>query len=281
MTDRENPRTARVAVNHLWLRHFGQAIVPTVADFGVRSQPRSHPLLLDWLAAELMENGWKMKPLHKTMVMSAAYRRSSAVGEQTENVAIDKANKYLWRVNSRRLEAEAIRDSILFASEKLDLAMGGPTIPQTEGHTTTRRSMYYQVTPDNRMDFLAQFDVANPVQCYERKISVVPQQALALNNSVLAQNHARHLAGLMSELEQAEFIAETFGKILCRPPTKKEIQLSADFLDRHQKLLGLSESLTPLLPGDEGVTAPADPAQRARENFVQVLFNHNDFVTIR
>ena len=185
-------------------------------------------------------------------------------------------------MNSRRLEAEAVRDSILFASEQLDPTLGGPTLPQTEGHTTFRRSMYYQVTPDNRMDFLAQFDVASPVQCYQRKVSVVPQQALALNNSVLAQNHARHLATLLTALEQREFITRTFFKTLSRPPTDKERQLSVQFLTQQEKLLADTAALTPLLPGDEGVTPPAaDASQRARENYVQVLFNHNDFVTVR
>jgi len=113
-------------------------------------------------------------------------------------------------------------------------------------------------------------------------VSVVPQQALALSNSVLAQNHARHLAGQLKSLEQEEFIQTAFLRILSRQPNEKEQHLSQNFLSQHSNLLSTHTELTPLLPADDGITAPADnPAQRTRENFIQVLFSHNDFVTIR
>src|SRR5205823_14039671 len=105
---RDNPLAARVAVNHVWLRHFGRAIVPSVFDFGRNGRPPSHPALLDWLAVEFMERDWRMKEMHKLIVTSAAYRRGST--PDTANAALDPDNRYLWRYAPRRVEAEVVRD---------------------------------------------------------------------------------------------------------------------------------------------------------------------------
>jgi len=120
----ENPLTARVAMNHLWMRHFGKPIVPTVFEFGRHGRPPSHPALLDWLATEFVREGWSMKKMHRLMVTSSAYRMESSA--DASDAEIDKDNRYLWRMNSRRMEAEAIRDSILQVAGVLDPAMGGP-----------------------------------------------------------------------------------------------------------------------------------------------------------
>src|SRR5207244_1927121 len=124
LTDTDNPLTARVAMNHVWLRHFGQAIVPSVFDFGRNGRPPSHPALLDWLAAEFMERGWSMKAMHKLIVTSSAYRMAST--PDATNAALDRDNKYLWRFVPRPLEAEAVRDCVFYVAGKLDPAMGGP-----------------------------------------------------------------------------------------------------------------------------------------------------------
>src|SRR5207249_3530795 len=110
LTGRDNPLTARVAVNHVWNRHFGQALVPTVHDFGRNGRPPSHPALLDWLAAEFMDRGWSMKELHRLIVTSNTYRQAST--PDASNAALDRDNKYLWRYPPHRLEAEAVRDSL-------------------------------------------------------------------------------------------------------------------------------------------------------------------------
>ncbi len=113
IADKQNPRTARIAVNHIWLRHFGEALVPTVANFGLNGTPPTHPKLLDWLAAELMEQGWRMKPVHRLIVTSATYRQSSALadedGQKFVSHQVDPANRWYWRMNSRRMEAEIVR----------------------------------------------------------------------------------------------------------------------------------------------------------------------------
>ena len=111
-TSRDNPLTARVAVNHIWLRHFGQALVPTVFDFGLNGKPPTHPELLDWLAAEFMDRDWSMKAIHRLIVTSSAYRmRSSGWDAEDTERQLDPDNQYLWRMNARRMEAEVVRDS--------------------------------------------------------------------------------------------------------------------------------------------------------------------------
>ena len=107
---KENPLTARVAMNHIWLRHFGQPIVPRVFDFGRAGPSPSHPALLDWLAAEFMERGWSMKAMHRLLVTSSTYRMAST--PDADNLRLDPDNKYYWRMPSRRLEAEVVRDSL-------------------------------------------------------------------------------------------------------------------------------------------------------------------------
>ena len=125
LTDRRNPRTARVMANRLWQYHFGRGIVPTPNDFGKLGEPATHPELLDWLAAELMEGGWRLKPMHRLIVLSSAYRMSSRA---TRELAADPANRWFWRFPMRRLTAEEVRDSILAVSGELNLKAGGPSI---------------------------------------------------------------------------------------------------------------------------------------------------------
>ncbi len=246
-----NPLTARVAVNHMWARHFGRPLVASVFDFGRNGKPPTHPELLDWLAVELMDSGWSMKHLHRLMVTSAAYRMKSSSGDANHpGAAADPENRYLWRMNSRRMEAEIVRDSILAVSGKLDRQMGGPEIDETKGFDVYRRSLYFRHSPDTQMEFLRTFDMASPSECYERNESVVPQQALALANSKLSRDLSKVLAARLSSehKEPAAFARAAFETILGRSPSAKEMELAAK----------------------------AQP-----ENLVHVLFNHNDFITIR
>ena len=283
-----NPVTARVAINHLWLRHFGKALVPTVANFGHNGRPPTHPELLDWLANELMDNNWSMKSIHRLMVTSFAYRMQSSAGNPKHpNLSIDPDNRYLWRMNPRRMEAESVRDSILTVAGQLDTTIGGPELDETKGQESYRRSIYFRHTPDAQMVFLKLFDAANPNDCYERNESVVPQQALAMSNSKLSLTQARLLArkisqSLPAKSGESEFVREAFERVLGRPPSSEELVESTSFVKDQAGLFSKPGKLTAFRSGSANEVAPgSDPNLRARESLVHALFNHNDFVTIR
>ena len=200
MTRRDNPLTARVAVNHMWLRHFGTPLVETVFDFGLNGRAPSHRALLDWLAVELMEGGWSMKALHRRMVTSRAYQmQSSGEGPDDPNYGIDPANTYLWRMNPRRMEAELVRDNLLRVTGLLDTTLGGPDLDPGLDQTSRRRSLYFRHAKEKKATFLKLFDSANPTACYRRAESVVPQQALAMANSPLSFEQSRLLAAELSK----------------------------------------------------------------------------------
>jgi hypothetical protein len=265
LIDPANPLTARVAANHIWLRHFGAGIVPTPADFGRNGRPPSHPQLLDYLATELMAQKWQMKPIHRLIVTSATYRMASTPDESDSK--IDPDNIYLWRSPSRRMEAELVRDNILYATGQLDPTMGGPEIDNHLGLTSKRRSIYLRIAPEKEVEFLKLFDSPNVNECYERRPSVMPQQALAMSNSELIINDSRALTTELSKKsgpDNQKFVNLAFLQILSRPPTPEELSLCLHALSRFP------------------TTAPTtQPSDRPRQNLVLVLFNHNDFVTIR
>jgi hypothetical protein len=266
ITDRRNPLAARVAVNHLWTRHMGTPLVPTVFDFGRKGASPTHPELLDWLAAEFMESGWSMKHIHRLIVTSAAYRMSSSNRGAEANRAKDPDNVHLWRREPIRIEAEAVRDSILALAGTLDPAMGGPPVPAAAQAASRRRSLYFFHSDTDRNLFLTTFDGAAVRECYRREQSIVPQQALALTNSSLVLDAARPIAERLSKGPRTE------------PPDE------TSFIRRaFAVLLGISA-------GDAEITASRraleawrtqGPADSARERFVWALLNHNDFVTLR
>ncbi len=283
LTDPKNPLTARVAVNHLWTRHFGQGIVPSTADFGRNGRLPSHPQLLDWLAAEFMEKGWSMKTLHRLMVTSSTYRMASTPEEA--DLKQDPDNVYLWRMSSRRMEAEVVRDNVLYVAGHLDETRGGPEIDQNLALTSRRRSIYLRIAAEKQPEFMQVFDGPSVTECYERKPSVMPQQALALANSELTLREARLLAQDLNKLSGTDpnrFIAEAFLRVLARRPTAEEQRLCQTFLtEQTQKLAPAKTGVQPAASSGEKQKTESDPALRARENLILVLFNHNDFVTIR
>lgn len=290
ITSRENPLAARVAVNHIWMRHFGEPLVPSVFDFGLNGKLPTHPLLLDWLAMELIDGGWRMKRLHRLLVTSMTYRMASSVGDATVNLEKDSDNIYLWRMPARRMEAEVVRDSVLYVSGQLDLTAGGPEIDQSEGQTVFRRSVYFRTAKEKQMPFLELFDQASVNECYRRNESIVPQQALAMVNSPLALSQGRVLAqqlitetgGETSPDATSQFLTAAFEQILNRQPTDEELDTCRDFLAQQTARLADPENLTKFDSGPDVKVKPSpDPAMRARENLVQVLFSHNDFFTIR
>ena len=307
IANRSNPLTARVAINHIWMRHFGSPLVPTVFDFGLNGRPPTHPTLLDWLAVELMSpnstlfdkgeaaasepSAWRMKHIHRLIVTSNAYRQQSSMALANEaNRPIDPDNLYLWRMNLRRMEAEIIRDSTLSMAGQLDPKMAGPELDENAGMTLGRRSIYFRNSKEKKMTFLDLFDRPNVVECYRRSESVVPQQALAMANSPLSLAQSRLLAKTLSAEVGAEpkteaqerFVTIAFEQILSRPPSDAERAESLKFLaDQAQRFADL-KLLTPFTTGaPNAVPAAAEPHQRARENLVLVLLNHNDFLTIR
>ena len=289
LADRQNPLTARVLVNHVWTRHFGQPLVANVTDFGRRAPKPLHAELLDWLAVDFMEHGWSLKHLHRQMVLSETYRMSSSsvatdvspwgastkAGNSinralTSAATADSENKFYWRMNSQRLDANAIRDSLLHLAGTLDPQLGGPTIdPKRED--TLRRSFYFTQSPEDLNKFLEMFDNANTKECYRRDESILPQQALALANSKLVSTAAAKVAErLVKDSERAEddaFIRTAFTTILATAPTAAEQQLCA-------------ESLAQLLAAAKAGKS-AQPETKARTALVHALLNHNDFITIR
>jgi Protein of unknown function (DUF1553)/Protein of unknown function (DUF1549) len=289
IANKQNPLTARVAINHMWLRHFGQALVPTVFNFGISGKSPSHPELLDWLAVELMDRNWSMKSIHRLIVTSNTYRmQSSTKGASSANAKIDPDNRYLWRMNEQRMQAEVVRDSLLSIAGQLDSTMGGLEIEAAKGLESHRRSVYFQHTPDVQVTFLKVFDEANPNECFQRNESIVPHQALALANSTLSLQVARTLERQITKqvgepaAADSKFVAEAFDAILNRPPSVAERSESLKFLLQQEELFQDPTKLTPVATGPPGEIKPESfPHLRAREDLVHVLLNHTDFVTIR
>ena len=286
--NRNNPLTARVAVNHIWLRHFGRAIVKSTANFGRSGDAPTHPQLLDWLAVELMDNNWSMKHIHRLIVTSNAYRmRSHVTRKDQPNLKIDQDNVSLWKFNSSRMEAEMIRDSILSVAGSLDKTIGGKEIAQAQGLVVLRRSLYFEHHGEGRMQFLDLFDAADPCDCYRRSTSVRPQQALAMSNSELVLREGRLLARRLTEqlgptADDTERVTAAFRQVLSRQPTAAELEASTRFLKSQRDFFATAKKEELAAATKESKVPPAtDVDLRAFENLVQALFSHNDFVTIR
>ena len=253
LTHREHPLTARVAVNHIWLRHFGAPLVDTVVDFGLRAPRPLHQDLLDYLAAELIESGWDMKQLHRLMLTSETWQLSSSnLDADQDTVSADPGNLYYWRMNNRRMESQVVRDSLLQLAGTIDRTYGGPSISPSP--TAKRRALYFFHSRDGRSKFLATFDDADVFSCYRRSESIVPQQALALMNSQTAITAASQITKNLKQKKDPEaFARAAFLKILARQPTSVELTESINFMQE----------------------------QPRREHFIHALINHNDFLVIR
>lgn len=274
IADKRNPLTARVLVNHVWARHFGRPLVATIFDFGRKGTAPTHPELLDWLASELMDSGWSIKHLHRLIVTSAAYRMSSSSRIESPSLRaaeIDPENKYYWRQNPTRMEAQAVRDALLHLAGQLDPALGGPSVPLPQQEESRRRSLYFFQSHNEHNPFLSQFDDANVLECYRRTESIVPQQALALSNSKLALRAsdaiARRLLAQASDASDEKFIPLAFETVLGYSPTLAETDACKDALRDWNAELKAGKH--------------PDPLRKARTNLVGALVNHNDFITIR
>ncbi len=278
-----NPLTARVAVNHVWLRHFGAPLVASMDDFGLRTEKPANLRLLDYLASRWMRDGWRFKPLHRLLVTSAAYRQDSrTVGEDSSGGQRGLQSA----MQSQRMNAETVRDSILALAGSLDRTLGGPDLDHGQGLENHRRSLYFRHSHEKQVLFLQLFDAANPRECYRREVSIRPQQALAMVNSSLTWEQARLLAARLAEgldpgAGEEPFVRRAFETVLSRPPEPAEQQACLQFLERLAQQLSEPEALHRLGPTGARVPAAADPRQRARENLVLSLFSHHEFITIR
>jgi len=285
LTHPDHPLTARVAVNHLWLRHFGRGIITTPENFGRSGNPPSHPALLDWMAKELVSNQWSLKKMHRLILTSSTYRMAS--NTDAASSTIDPDNIYLWRMPQRRMEAEIVRDNILHVAGSLDTQIGGPEIDHNQGLTSLRRSIYLRVAPEKEVEFLKVFDGPGVTECYQRHSTVMPQQSLALINSPITLNESKRLASRLTREcgEDSKLVMDrAFRKILGRFPTEEEKEICLKFLSEPRSAsaqIASTESKFPIpAVGSEPGLLPEKRA-RSLEHLILVLFNHNEFVTIR
>lgn len=241
ISDNSNPLTARVIVNRIWQGHFGQGLVSTASNFGFRGETPSHPELLDSLSEDFVAHDWSIKWLHREIVLSAVYRLSShrdALAETT-----DPENKWLWRQNKHRMEAEVLRDSLLSIGDLLSLNLGGesqnisvPTSPNIEGAQSIgnmRRTIYLDVNRAAMSDYLTTFDYVEPgVSVDRRSNTIVPHQALFLMNNPMPLEIGKHFASKLHARTQndAERLEIATRSLLGRLPTQSECNSLAQVL---------------------------------------------------
>jgi hypothetical protein len=261
IASRDNPLTARVMVNRVWGWHFGHGLVRTPSDFGTRCEPPSHPELLDWLASRFAEDGWSIKSLHRRIILSAAYQQASEADPATAKA--DPENILLGRMNPRRLEFEALRDSMLAVAGRLDLSMGGRG---SDLASTRRRTVYGYVNREKLPGAFRTFDVASPdTHAPQRSVTTVPQQALYLMNSPFALEQARALAARLGDTDR---IGRLYRLLFGRSPSSRERKLGLAFVSAPEPPCGQD--------CDCGARAPMGPW----EKYAQVLLESNEFTYV-
>lgn len=293
MASGENPLTARVMVNRLWQHHFGQGIVATTNDFGLMGEAPTHPELLDWLAAELVESGWKLKHLHRLIVLSHTYQLASTINDKAEEA--DPGATLLWRWRPRRLEAEALRDAMLATSGQLNLERGGPSVfppisaevlagqsvpgngwKPSPAEQAARRTVYVFVKRTLMLPELEVMDFPNTNQsCGERPVSTVAPQALSFLNGDFAAEQARHFAKRLAEQEgssTAGQVESAYRLSFGRPPTDEELGVVTEFLAKQE-----AQIIADAAANSQTVE---NPRHRALEALCLVLLNANEFAYI-
>jgi hypothetical protein len=273
LTDRNNPLTARVWANRVWLYHFGSGLVPTPDDFGLQGEPPTHPELLDWLAAELMENGWDTGHIHRLILGSQTYGQTSRHNDQFAQV--DPENRFYWRWQRRRLEAEAIRDSMLSAAGLLDSTVGGPSVTVTERDKSVRRTIYLEQKRSD-LPFVQQlFDAPSTLTCCGRRrnSTVALQPLFLLNDSRIyeyATAFAQRVAG-ESDGDLGKQMERAFEIAVGRAPRPDE----QNILDKYAASTAVAPAAQ---PKNSDANAPA-PDERL-VHFCHSLLNLNEFVYI-
>ncbi len=266
-----NPLTPRVIVNRIWQHHFGTGLVPTPSDFGTRGMPPSNPLLLDWLAAEMVgiegtstrtdsPRRWSLKRIHRLMLTSAVYRQSST--EDPVARGIDPENRLLWRMPRQRLDFEALRDSLLAVSGKIDDSLGGQPFDGVMNPATTRRTIYTFINRNDLPGIFRSFDFADTdTTAADRPQTTVPQQSLFAMNSPFIQEQARRLASdCRASPDDTHQIPLLYERVFSRSPTVDELRIGLDYLANAQTTA--AEKLSPL------------------ERLAQVLLMTNEFVFV-
>jgi hypothetical protein len=263
ITSKDNPLTARVMANRVWGWHFGQGLVSTPSDFGVRSDPPSHPELLDFLAAQFMENGWSIKKLHRLMMLSSTYQQSSVANPKY--VRLDPENTLLWHANRRRLDWEALRDTLLWTSGKLDLELGGASVDLLTQPFVTRRTVYGFIDRQNLPNLFRTFDLASPdTHSPARFVTTVPQQALFMLNSPFVLEQARALNArpeISGATQDSEKIRRLHRIAYARDPEPDEVAMGLRFV-KAVEAAG-SQSAAPVWQYGFGEVDPATGRVRA------------------
>lgn len=275
----KNPLTARVMVNRIWQQHFGRGIVATPSEFGHLGTQPTHPKMLDWLAAEFVERGWSVKHIHRLIVMSATYRQAADRPMDATAARLDPGNTLLWRANTRRLDAEQVRDAMLLASGELNTKLGGPTVKGD----TPRRSIYVQrrrLTPDALLDA---FDAADGLSSTAtRNVTTTASQALLMINGPWPLRRAQALAKRIASAHKGDPAAQitmayrlTFG----RNPTKVELESSLGYLSGQTEVIADRQAAPPKF----GVKPFVDTGRQAvhvRNGALSDRFNLTDSDTL-
>jgi hypothetical protein len=258
------PLTARVIVNRLWQHHLGRGIVATPSDFGEQGDPPSHPELLDWLASQLVQNGWELKRLHKLIVTSAVYMQDSRYDEA--RAKIDRENVFCWRFAPRRLEAEPIRDTLLALSGRLDSTMFGPG---TLDPNMRRRSIYFFIKRSGLIPSMMLFDwPEHLVGIGQRASTTTAPQALLFMNSQLGRDCAVGLASQVEgELGPDGAIRRAYEMAFGRGPSTQETRLAINFLACQRRAYAADN-----MP---------DPARHALIDFCQALLSMSECIYIQ
>lgn len=232
IADRNNPLTARVIVNRVWAKHFGEGLVRTISDFGLRAEQPKQLELLDHLATWFMDNGWSIKKLHRYIMLSGVYQQGAKDNNQYEEK--DPSNEYLWKMPIHRLDFEAIRDTVLMHGGNLDLTPGGKPVDITENPSPNRRTVYGRVDRFALPEMFRTFDFANPdMTTSVRNPTTVPQQALFMMNSPFVIEQAKLMVqrtdflARKSDEEKVKFLFQT---LFQRDPTKQEVSMSQQYL---------------------------------------------------
>jgi hypothetical protein len=251
IADRHNPLLARVIVNRLWHHHFGTGIVDTPNDFGFNGGRPSHPQLLDWLAGELIRHDFRLKPIHRLIVSSAAYRQASHSNQAA--MSVDAGNRLLWHFPPRRMEAEVLRDSLLAVSGRLNRRPGGPgflDVKITPNNGTTyylpidrddeeldRRTVYRFWPRGERSALLDTFDCPDPCSTAPRRsVTTTPLQALSLLNNAFVLRMADHFAQCVKEQAGADSerqVQRAYALVYQRSPDEEELRLASQLVRRH------------------------------------------------
>jgi hypothetical protein len=257
----QNPLTARVIVNRVWLHHFGTGLVMTPSDFGFRGEPPSHPELLDSLAGVFIDEGWSLKQLHRRILLSAAYQRTS--DDQAQGLRIDPENRLLWKMNRRRLEFEPYRDSLLAVAGRLDPTSGGRPVDLFAVPFSTRRAIYGFIDRQDLPGTLRVFDFASPdVSTPKRAETTVPQQALFGMNSPFVIEQAKHLAAraeVAAAADAAGRVQALYRLVYSRSADADELAAGTRFLEE---------------------PVPTDSSLAPIEQYAQALLLANEFVFV-